>query len=125
MKEFKAAVVEYLPDTQSGLHFDKGVPVEITIKLYTGRPNNDFKGSKREWGRLKRMLSLFCPICPDIDNLAKFGIDGLNGLICFDDSQVIKLVTYKLLNSEGECEGRTLVQVREYRTSDDIDVYCG
>ena len=71
------------------------------------------------------MLPLFGTICPDIDNLAKFVMDGLNGLIYFNDSQVIKFVTYKLLDSEGDCEGRTVVQVHEYRNSDDIDVYCG
>ena len=50
----------------------------------------------------------------DIDNLVKFVLDGVNGLVYKDDKQVVKLVAYKLYDSESDCGGRTVVEVTEF-----------
>ena len=44
---------------------------------------------------------------PDLDNVAKFALDGMNELVYQDDKQVAKLVACKLFDSEGGCNGRT------------------
>jgi Holliday junction resolvase RusA-like endonuclease len=55
---------------------------------------------------------------PDVDNLVKFVLDGMNKLVnklvCEDDSQVVKLTACKLFDSEGACDGRTVIQVSKF-----------
>ena len=51
---------------------------------------------------------------PDIDNLAKFVLDSLNGIAYKDDCQVVKLVVYKLMDNAGPCTGRTIVEVKGF-----------
>ena len=75
------------------------------------RPNKDFVNNDRVLGRLKptAALRLFPPIKPDIDNLAKFVLDALNGVGYHDDSQIVKLEVHKMRDNEGSCDGGTLV----------------
>jgi Endodeoxyribonuclease RusA len=65
-------------------------------------------------GRLRGMLPFARPQVPDIDNLSKFVLDGMNKLVYEDDRQVVKLVVYKLLDCVGECEGRPVVIVSPF-----------
>jgi hypothetical protein len=39
-----------------------------------------------------------------------------------DDRQVVKLVIYKLLDNEGQCEGRTVVMVSAFESGRDLPV---
>lgn len=39
---------------------------------------------------------------PDVDNIAKFYLDALNGVLFVDDAQVVKLVASKRYGSQGE-----------------------
>ena len=113
MALFRASVREQVPFVNSGVVFGKGVPVTLTVKCYMRRPNSDFKGSHIS-GSLKAVVSMVRPIPPDIDNLAKFVLDALNGLVYYDDSQVVKLVVWKLMDSEGDCSGRTVIKVAQF-----------
>ena len=47
----------------------------------------------------------------DVDNLAKFVMDSLNGLVYVDDRQVVNLNAIKVLDSEGLCRGATEVEI--------------
>ena len=51
---------------------------------------------------------------PDIDNLAKFALDAMNGAIYSDDKQIVHLVAYKVLVPEGKPHGYTKVQVEPF-----------
>ena len=115
MAAFRAAVRQQIPAVNAGVVFGVGVPVVVTVKFFMRRPNHDFKGGNRSSGCLKSMVALVRPIRPDIDNLAKFVLDGLNGLVYSDDRQVVKLVASKLLDMEGDCGGRTVVEVAEFK----------
>ena len=46
--------------------------------------------------------------------MVKFALDGMNELVCQDDKQVVKLVACKLFDSEGDCNGRTVVKVTKF-----------
>ena len=59
-------------------------------------------------------MPLACVAAPDIDNLAKFVLDGVNNLVYQDDKQVVKLVVHKLFDSECSCDGRTVVEVTKF-----------
>ena len=42
-------------------------------------------------------------------------LDSLNGIAYQDDSQVVKLVVYKLMDTSAyPCNGRTIVEVKEF-----------
>jgi Holliday junction resolvase RusA-like endonuclease len=103
------------------VHFDKDIPVEVTIKFYLRRPNVDFVRCNRMCQMLKKWAGVRSapPTGPDVDNMAKFVLDGLNGIAYHDDRQVVKLVAYKFRDNNGDCEGRTEVSVKEYKEGSD------
>lgn len=41
-------------------------------------------------------------------------LDGMNKFVYHDDCQIAKLDLLKLYDSEGQCEGRTVVEVRRF-----------
>lgn len=49
---------------------------------------------------------------PDVDNLAKFALDSLNGLIYNDDQQVVALQAVRLFDDKDLCLGSTEGSVR-------------
>lgn len=38
----------------------------------------------------------------------------MNGLVYEDDKQIVKLIVCKLFDSEGGCNGRTVVEVTKF-----------
>jgi hypothetical protein len=54
----------------------------------------------------------------DVDNLAKFVLDSLNGLLYDDDRQVCSLHATRLLDNDGLCLGSTEVCVRAVGDAD-------
>ncbi|CAB9531671.1 expressed unknown protein [Seminavis robusta] len=108
---FRKTVQELVPATQHGAVFPTGTPVTMEVHFWMRRPNSDFKASRRLIGILKNSVPFVRPIVPDIDNLLKFVLDGMNRLVYHDDSQVVKIVVLKLLDNEGSCEGRTQIDV--------------
>ena len=112
MIAFRAAIRTQIPATNFGVLFAAKVPVALTIHFHMKRPLSDFKGNHGRGAEfLKEMAARVRPIRPDIDNLAKFVLDGLNGLVYHDDRQVVKLEVYKLMDSEGQCNGRIVIHV--------------
>ncbi|KAL7525213.1 hypothetical protein ACHAXR_000904 [Thalassiosira sp. AJA248-18] len=83
------------------------------------RPKSHFIGNKPGPGRLK-------PTAPgklyntrsDVDNLAKFVMDSLNGIVYDDDRQVVSLNAIKVLDSEGLCRGATDVEISILKEED-------
>jgi Holliday junction resolvase RusA-like endonuclease len=120
LKLFKQAVLAAIPETGLGYIYPNGVPVTVTIICYMKRPNSDFTNNQRGLGRLKSIIPLARPYVPDIDNLAKFVLDGLNRLVYEDDRQVVKLVACKLQDNDGECQGRTLITISAFDAQRDL-----
>ena len=50
------------------------------------------------------------PVKPDTDNLCKFLLDSLTGVLFEDDAQVVEVHLYKLRDNEGLCEGRMHIE---------------
>ncbi len=113
---FRAEAAANLPTTVGPL-FDKDVSLAVELVFYLPRPNSDFKGNKRDLFGFRLKESRRCaypPTGPDIDNLAKFVLDALNGLVYHDDRQVVQLVVYKLREETGCLTGCTRVTVHPY-----------
>ena len=120
LKAFKDVVRSAIPETVYGYLFPNGVCESMTVICYMKRPNSDFRNNQRGLGRLKGLLSLAKPQVPDIDNVAKFALDGLNKLVYKDDRQVVRLTIYKLADNEGECLGRTTLLLSAFNPQTDL-----
>ena len=107
MAAFKARIRDGI---SSSPIFNSNQPVSVHIKFYMRRPNSHFKKSSR-LEELKARLPFAHVVHPDIDNLAKFVLDGMNKLVYYNGKQIAKLVFHKLFDSEGDCNGRTVVEV--------------
>lgn len=66
-------------------------PLAVTVTAIIGVPPS--------WSNRKRDAALagaiFATGRPDIDNLVKIGLDGLNGVVWLDDKQIVKLSAEK------------------------------
>ena len=93
--------------------FGSNQPVVVNIKFFMRRPNTHFKGKDRP-NALRAGMPLAHVVVPDLDNTVKFVLDGMNELVYQDDKQVVKLVACKLFDSEGDCNGRTVVKVTKF-----------
>jgi Holliday junction resolvase RusA-like endonuclease len=87
--------------------------VVLEVAFYRRMPNSAFQGRQR-WrpfvgGRYGGDSSWADAMKPDIDNLVKFVLDALQGVVYKDDDQVVKLVSYKLIDTELPGEGKTEV----------------
>ena len=118
LARFKREVKARLPLSVSAgeVVFNHTTPVVVSIWHFLPRPLSDFTNNKRAPNRLKAtaMENTYVPIKPDIDNLSKFVLDALSGLVYYDDSQVVKLVSYKMRDNEGLCGGRTYIRVEKF-----------
>lgn len=57
----------------------------------------------------------------DIDNLAKFVLDSLNGIVYVDDKQIVSLSCSKIYDFEGTCSGAIDVFIERAYDDDDDD----
>lgn len=113
---FKEHVKEQVPRCREGPIYEQNIMVCMNIKCALKRPNSDFKGGTRHHSKLKSTAPSAAPIIPDIDNLAKFVLDGLKGLIYKDDCQVVILNITKVRDNEGECNGQTEIIISQFRS---------
>jgi len=96
---------------------------QLAMKLvfHMKRPKVHFVGGKPGPGRLRSVApGRLAPTRTDVDNLAKFVLDSLNGLLYVDDKQVASIHATKLYDNEGHCEGFIDVSIQRL-TEEDVD----
>ena len=106
-KEYeKKVAMEY--KRQNGQYFSREVPLEVHIEFFKKVPKSYTKKDKKaiEDG-YKQFISK-----PDIDNLIKSILDGLNGIAYEDDSQIVKVNATKKYTFQEE---RAEIEVKEYK----------
>jgi Holliday junction resolvase RusA-like endonuclease len=107
--------------------FSEGESLRLSIIFRMKRPASHFVAGRRTGpsSRLKPAFSSAggrpmpaAAIRSDVDNLAKFVMDSLNGVLYVDDRQVVNLNVVKVLDSEGPCFGATEVEICVLREED-------
>ena len=105
--------------------FSEGESLRLSIVFRMKRPASHFVAGRRTGpsSRLKPAFSAgrlrpAAAIRSDVDNLAKFVMDSLNGVVYVDDRQVVSLNVMKVLDSEGPCRGATEVEICVLREED-------
>jgi Holliday junction resolvase RusA-like endonuclease len=92
----------------------------MTIAFRMKRPKKHFSANRPGTGRLRATAPpQTSAMRSDVDNLAKFVLDSLNGMMYEDDRQVCSLHVTKFLDNEDYCLGATEVCVR---VLDDADL---
>jgi Holliday junction resolvase RusA-like endonuclease len=112
--EFREAVHNLLRQSApNAMLFPGDVPIAVSITFRLRRPNSHFVGCNRE----RKLLKDSAPTGyafgrVDLDNLVKFVLDCLNGLLYNDDRQVVDIKrTTKIWDSDGDCTGSTSVEL--------------
>ena len=77
-------------------------PVAVTITFYLPRPKNHYGTGKNSHIMKESAPKYPCKV-PDIDNLIKSVLDGLNKFAFEDDKQVIALTGYKFYAMTVPC----------------------
>jgi Holliday junction resolvase RusA-like endonuclease len=96
--------------------------LSMTIVFRMKRPNSHFIGNKPGYDRLRKTApdQAHNALRTDVDNLAKFVLDSLNGILYTDDRQIVSLHVTKLYDNDTLelCNGSTCVQLRLIQESD-------
>jgi Holliday junction resolvase RusA-like endonuclease len=101
--------------------FPQNECLKLTILFRMKRPLSHFIASKPGPGRLKSTFAgqrLASNNRCDVDNLAKFVLDSLNGVLYVDDKQVVCLNVLKVYDTEGCCLGATEVEISVMKEED-------
>ena len=83
--------------------------VEVDMKFFFRRPKYHW-GSGRNANKLKPAAPLLCVNNKDVDNLIKFYLDCMNGLVLEDDKQVVKVTGSK---AWAHGEAKTIIKIKE------------
>ena len=111
-KEHFASQVSQHAHRQGFQQLPRSVPVKVEAWFFLRRPESDFVNRDRARGLKDTALTEpTLAIKPDTDNLGKFLLDALTGVVCEDDAQVVELRLFKLRDCTGRCEGRTVFRV--------------
>jgi Holliday junction resolvase RusA-like endonuclease len=125
MKEFRA-MVKAAVDQIGFQPFTRYRPLALQVWCFMERPITDFSSRVRVAGKLRSsalaMDQTVLAIKPDTDNLAKFVLDCLNGVLFDDDAQIVDLHMLKLRDSEGTCEGRVAIHLRQFSGEDFMEI---
>lgn len=101
-KHIKAQLTE-----QKAKPFDKEVPLRVEVTFY--------KGYLKSWTKKQVFQaedgSLLPVKRPDLDNYTKAILDGANGLLWHDDSQIVDLLLYKRYDKTPRAE----IKVKEIK----------
>ena len=81
---------------------ERDIPLEINMKFYMLIPQYLSKVKKNRLTLEKEVK--YVTKKPDLDNLLKAILDGLNGIAYFDDGQVVKLSVEKVYSFNPRTE---------------------
>jgi len=93
-------------------------PIAVSIVFRMKRPKSHFVANRPGVNRLRKLAPRhMCATSmrTDVDNLAKFVLDSLNGLVYADDRQIVSLHVTKLYDNDDTgrmFQGSTCVCIR-------------
>jgi Holliday junction resolvase RusA-like endonuclease len=102
--------------------------LKLTITFRMKRPKSHFIANQPGHNRLKPSAPSKLNIRnlrSDIDNMAKFVMDSLNGLLYVDDRQVVVLNVRKVLDCDELCLGATDVEICVVNEDEEDSLFSG
>ena len=87
--------------SEGGIKFDKGIPLRVSIAFGMPIPKSASKKAK-----IDMQADIKKNTCnPDLDNLTKAVLDGLNEVAWYDDAQIVQL------NVEKKYSGKPFIHI--------------
>jgi Endodeoxyribonuclease RusA len=77
-------------------------PIRMTLHFYMPRPKSHYRNHQPGKGRLKHNAPMLVQRKVDVDNLAKFVLDSLNGILYEDDHQIVSLCCSKCYHDDDD-----------------------
>jgi len=112
---FQSVVTDILSLESGNTLFAEEEFLSMKLVFRLRRPKSHFIACRPspEGGRLKKSApKTLTAGRVDVDNLAKFVLDSLNGVLYADDRQVVSLTCTKIYDFEGSCEGATEIFIK-------------
>lgn len=120
---FREVVQETVWNNKEEPIFGEEDHLAMRLVFYMKRPKLHFVGGKPGPGRLRPIArGRLAPTRTDVDNLAKFVLDSLNGLLYVDDRQVASIHATKLYDNDGTCDGCIKVSIQRLYEEDVDDL---
>jgi Holliday junction resolvase RusA-like endonuclease len=95
--------------------FPDAVPLKAVIKFFIPRPNSHFgKNCRRSADNFTDMATIARRdhiSRPDLDNMVKFVLDAMQGVVYNNDSHIVSLFASKSFDNRGGCNGRISIEV--------------
>lgn len=115
--------------------FEENESISMNIVFRLKRPMNHFIGNKPGPGRIRPIhlkddgshtIRTLYPSRTDIDNLIKFVLDSMNGVLYVDDRQIVSLSSLRILDTdhalvadnERVCDGSTTFTLESFSEED-------
>jgi len=115
----KKVIFDFRGESIDAPFFDATEFLAMSIIFRMKRPKSHFVNNKPGPGRLKKKSpSDLSPIRADVDNLIKFVLDSMNGIMYEDDRQITSIHATKLLDNVDQCGGSIEVYVRSIEVED-------
>eukprot|EP00559_Dactyliosolen_fragilissimus_P008951 CAMPEP_0184861534 /NCGR_PEP_ID=MMETSP0580-20130426/6200_1 /TAXON_ID=1118495 /ORGANISM="Dactyliosolen fragilissimus" /LENGTH=232 /DNA_ID=CAMNT_0027359065 /DNA_START=356 /DNA_END=1054 /DNA_ORIENTATION=+ len=102
-----ASIIDDELNMQNSTVFGEEQYISLSLLFRQRRPKAHFVGNDPTRGLRPTSPEKYRITRTDVDNLAKFVMDSLNGILYVDDKQVVELIAKKVLDSEGQCLGAT------------------
>lgn len=88
-------------------------PLSINFEFVFDRPKSHF-GTGKNISKLKKKASKYHVVKPDKDNLEKFALDCMEGIVFVNDSQVITGITSKRYTNRNGEDAHTYITIYIY-----------
>lgn len=115
MKEvIQQAIQPHIDASNQDVLFKDPVSIKAVIKFFLPRPECHFRR-----GRSRSVINFIekKPRVhigkPDLDNLLKFVLDAMEGVVYKNDSHITSIKTTKSYDTVGACRGRILINLTE------------
>jgi Holliday junction resolvase RusA-like endonuclease len=118
------SVVDTVTSNSGDTLFSADAKLIVECTFFLRRPRTDLKNNRDGRFRLGfpiiNLSQLFVKKKIDVDNLSKFTLDCMTGVMYHDDKQVHVLKVAKTYDNKGECEGRTKINIREVKKESEL-----
>lgn len=123
-KALLRSVVDTVTSKPGDMLFDVDAKLSVECIFYLRRPRTDMKNDREGRCRLRfpilNLAQLFVKKRIDVDNLSKFTLDSMTGVMYSDDMQVHVLKVCKSYDNKDECEGRTIITISEIKKESEL-----
>jgi crossover junction endodeoxyribonuclease RusA len=101
---YELAAAARVAMNEAGLTTPLRGPIDITLVFMLHRPASHY-GSGKNSERLVPSAPILPAKVPDVDKLTRAVFDSMTSIVWVDDSQVVKLLAYKVFVHKWEEEG--------------------